>query len=188
MDWITFSHYQNNQLILSSHGQSGVCVDVCGCSDTEAANFFMCSVSRRHPCTVTEVFNFCWVLFVHAKGEHSLFLLYFIESEVTATASVVTTGPPVYLVKVQVDQLLLIMWVRVRSRCLKSSVVRDKPSEQLVLWLTDWRRVLGRCLNPSHVFIAEESGWILLIDSAVQFLLRSSVPTGPEDKSAPPVV
>ncbi|XP_026220835.1 retinoblastoma-like protein 2 isoform X1 [Anabas testudineus] len=23
---------------------------------------------RRHPCTVTEVFNFCWVLFVHAKG------------------------------------------------------------------------------------------------------------------------
>uniref|UniRef100_A0A8C3AXS0 Retinoblastoma-like protein 2 n=1 Tax=Cyclopterus lumpus TaxID=8103 RepID=A0A8C3AXS0_CYCLU len=23
---------------------------------------------RRHPCSVTEVFNFCWVLFVHAKG------------------------------------------------------------------------------------------------------------------------
>uniref|UniRef100_A0A3Q2QYB8 Retinoblastoma-like protein 2 n=1 Tax=Fundulus heteroclitus TaxID=8078 RepID=A0A3Q2QYB8_FUNHE len=23
---------------------------------------------RRHPCTVSEVFNFCWVLFVHAKG------------------------------------------------------------------------------------------------------------------------
>ncbi|KAM3869888.1 retinoblastoma-like protein 2 [Diretmus argenteus] len=23
---------------------------------------------RRHPCTVTEVFNFCWILFVHAKG------------------------------------------------------------------------------------------------------------------------
>ncbi|XP_072574453.1 retinoblastoma-like protein 2 isoform X1 [Paramormyrops kingsleyae] len=23
---------------------------------------------RRHPCTVTEVFNFCWTLFVHAKG------------------------------------------------------------------------------------------------------------------------
>ncbi|XP_063758404.1 retinoblastoma-like protein 2 isoform X2 [Eleginops maclovinus] len=23
---------------------------------------------RRHPCTVTEVFHFCWVLFVHAKG------------------------------------------------------------------------------------------------------------------------
>ncbi|XP_027131612.1 retinoblastoma-like protein 2 isoform X2 [Larimichthys crocea] len=23
---------------------------------------------RRHPCTVTEVFNFCWVLFIHAKG------------------------------------------------------------------------------------------------------------------------
>ncbi|XP_060892212.1 retinoblastoma-like protein 2 isoform X1 [Labrus mixtus] len=23
---------------------------------------------RRHPCTVTEVFNFCWVLFVYAKG------------------------------------------------------------------------------------------------------------------------
>ncbi|XP_028440894.1 retinoblastoma-like protein 2 isoform X2 [Perca flavescens] len=23
---------------------------------------------RRHPCTVTEVFNFCWLLFVHAKG------------------------------------------------------------------------------------------------------------------------
>uniref|UniRef100_A0A672ZQ64 Retinoblastoma-like protein 2 n=1 Tax=Sphaeramia orbicularis TaxID=375764 RepID=A0A672ZQ64_9TELE len=23
---------------------------------------------RRHPCTVTEVFSFCWVLFVHAKG------------------------------------------------------------------------------------------------------------------------
>lgn len=28
---------------------------------------------RRHPCTVTEVFNFCWVLFVHAKGKHFLF-------------------------------------------------------------------------------------------------------------------
>ncbi|XP_044048161.1 retinoblastoma-like protein 2 isoform X6 [Siniperca chuatsi] len=27
-----------------------------------------CSEIRRHPCTVTEVFNFCWVLFVHAKG------------------------------------------------------------------------------------------------------------------------
>ncbi|TNN42346.1 Retinoblastoma-like protein 2 [Liparis tanakae] len=24
---------------------------------------------RRHPCSVTEVFNFCWVLFVHAKGD-----------------------------------------------------------------------------------------------------------------------
>ncbi|XP_034031636.1 retinoblastoma-like protein 2 isoform X2 [Thalassophryne amazonica] len=23
---------------------------------------------RRHPCTVSEVFNFCWILFVHAKG------------------------------------------------------------------------------------------------------------------------
>uniref|UniRef100_A0A8C7JSD9 RB transcriptional corepressor like 2 n=1 Tax=Oncorhynchus kisutch TaxID=8019 RepID=A0A8C7JSD9_ONCKI len=23
---------------------------------------------RRHPCTVAEVFNFCWILFVHAKG------------------------------------------------------------------------------------------------------------------------
>nr|XP_009296483.1 retinoblastoma-like protein 2 isoform X2 [Danio rerio] len=23
---------------------------------------------RRHPCTVTEVFNFCWILFIHAKG------------------------------------------------------------------------------------------------------------------------
>lgn len=23
---------------------------------------------RRHPCTVNEVFNFCWLLFVHAKG------------------------------------------------------------------------------------------------------------------------
>lgn len=23
---------------------------------------------RRHPCTITEVFNFCWVLFIHAKG------------------------------------------------------------------------------------------------------------------------
>ncbi|XP_075884813.1 retinoblastoma-like protein 2 isoform X2 [Nelusetta ayraudi] len=23
---------------------------------------------RRHPCTVSEVFNFCWVLFIHAKG------------------------------------------------------------------------------------------------------------------------
>ncbi|XP_041851966.1 retinoblastoma-like protein 2 isoform X2 [Melanotaenia boesemani] len=23
---------------------------------------------RRHPCTVSEIFNFCWVLFVHAKG------------------------------------------------------------------------------------------------------------------------
>ncbi|KAM9376938.1 retinoblastoma-like protein 2 isoform 2-T2 [Pholidichthys leucotaenia] len=23
---------------------------------------------RRHPCTVSEVFHFCWVLFVHAKG------------------------------------------------------------------------------------------------------------------------
>ncbi|KAJ1083124.1 hypothetical protein NDU88_003284 [Pleurodeles waltl] len=23
---------------------------------------------RRHPCTVSEVFSFCWVLFVHAKG------------------------------------------------------------------------------------------------------------------------
>ncbi|CAF88228.1 unnamed protein product, partial [Tetraodon nigroviridis] len=23
---------------------------------------------RRHPCTISEVFNFCWVLFVHAKG------------------------------------------------------------------------------------------------------------------------
>ncbi|KAJ8002850.1 hypothetical protein DPEC_G00163250 [Dallia pectoralis] len=23
---------------------------------------------RRHPCTVTEVFKFCWILFVHAKG------------------------------------------------------------------------------------------------------------------------
>lgn len=24
---------------------------------------------RRQPCTVTEVFHFCWVLFVHAKGK-----------------------------------------------------------------------------------------------------------------------
>lgn len=24
---------------------------------------------RRQPCTVTEVFQFCWVLFVHAKGK-----------------------------------------------------------------------------------------------------------------------
>ncbi|KAK7117046.1 hypothetical protein R3I94_022559 [Phoxinus phoxinus] len=23
---------------------------------------------RRHPCTVTEVFSFCWILFIHAKG------------------------------------------------------------------------------------------------------------------------
>uniref|UniRef100_A0A8C1NFS6 Retinoblastoma-like protein 2 n=1 Tax=Cyprinus carpio TaxID=7962 RepID=A0A8C1NFS6_CYPCA len=23
---------------------------------------------RRHPCTVTEVFNFCWILFIHARG------------------------------------------------------------------------------------------------------------------------
>uniref|UniRef100_A0A8C5BB19 Retinoblastoma-like protein 2 n=1 Tax=Gadus morhua TaxID=8049 RepID=A0A8C5BB19_GADMO len=23
---------------------------------------------RRHPCTVSEVFNFCWILFIHAKG------------------------------------------------------------------------------------------------------------------------
>ncbi|XP_051975626.1 retinoblastoma-like protein 2 [Xyrauchen texanus] len=23
---------------------------------------------RRYPCTVTEVFNFCWILFIHAKG------------------------------------------------------------------------------------------------------------------------
>lgn len=27
------------------------------------------TISRRHPCTVSEVFNFCWVLFVHAKGK-----------------------------------------------------------------------------------------------------------------------
>ncbi|RXN30063.1 retinoblastoma 2 isoform X1 [Labeo rohita] len=26
------------------------------------------SQQRRHPCTVTEVFNFCWILFIHAKG------------------------------------------------------------------------------------------------------------------------
>ncbi|KAG7232288.1 hypothetical protein INR49_009073 [Caranx melampygus] len=26
------------------------------------------SPPERHPCTVPEVFNFCWVLFVHAKG------------------------------------------------------------------------------------------------------------------------
>uniref|UniRef100_A0A3Q2DFJ2 Retinoblastoma-like 2 (p130) n=1 Tax=Cyprinodon variegatus TaxID=28743 RepID=A0A3Q2DFJ2_CYPVA len=26
------------------------------------------SRKQRHPCTVTEVFNFCWVLFVHAKN------------------------------------------------------------------------------------------------------------------------
>ncbi|KAJ3596347.1 hypothetical protein NHX12_002755, partial [Muraenolepis orangiensis] len=23
---------------------------------------------RRHPCTISEVFNFCWILFIHAKG------------------------------------------------------------------------------------------------------------------------
>lgn len=37
------------------------------------------TVSRRHPCTVSEVFNFCWVLFVHAKGKHLLFLHVFIQ-------------------------------------------------------------------------------------------------------------
>lgn len=67
-------------------------------------------------------------------------------------------------------------------------MIRDKPSEQLLQWLTDWRRVLGRCLNPSHVFITEESGWVVLTDSAVKLLSQSSVTAGPEDKSAPPVV
>ncbi|CAB1322835.1 unnamed protein product [Coregonus sp. 'balchen'] len=27
---------------------------------------------RRHPCTIAEVFNFCWILFVHAKGNFPL--------------------------------------------------------------------------------------------------------------------
>lgn len=31
-------------------------------------NFPIFLFNRRHPCTVSEVFNFCWVMYVHAKG------------------------------------------------------------------------------------------------------------------------